>query len=93
MDRRGRRLVRARRLAEIRAGSWPFATASSSARAPRWRITREHPAGLITDDVMIGVEWQIGNGCASSVMPDFETATRALGTLSAVITTDYAGDT
>jgi hypothetical protein len=38
------------------------------ARAPRWRITREHPAGLITDDVMIGVEWQIGNGCASSVM-------------------------
>jgi len=37
------------------------------ARAPRWRITREHPAGLITDDVMIGVEWQIGNGCASSV--------------------------
>jgi hypothetical protein len=30
MDRRGRRVVRARRLAEIRAGSWPFATASSS---------------------------------------------------------------
>jgi len=38
------------------------------ARGSRWRITREHPAGLITDDVLIGVEWQIGNGCASSVM-------------------------
>jgi len=38
------------------------------ARGSRWRITREHPAGLITDDAMIGVEWQIGNGCVSSVM-------------------------
>jgi hypothetical protein len=38
------------------------------ARGSRWRITREHPAGLLTDDVMIGVEWQIGNDCASSVM-------------------------
>jgi hypothetical protein len=38
------------------------------ARGSRWRITRELPAGLVTDDVMIGVEWQIGNGCASSVM-------------------------
>jgi hypothetical protein len=38
------------------------------ARGSRWRITREHPAGLITDDVMIGMEWQIGNGCMSSVM-------------------------
>lgn len=38
------------------------------ARGSRWRITREHPAGLITDDVVIGVEWQIGNGCVSSVM-------------------------
>jgi hypothetical protein len=38
------------------------------ARAPRWRITRQHLAGLITDDVLIGVEWTIGNGCASSVM-------------------------
>jgi hypothetical protein len=38
------------------------------ARETRWSITREHPAGLITDDVMIGVDWQIGNGCVSSVM-------------------------
>jgi hypothetical protein len=38
------------------------------ARGSRWRITREYLADLPTDDVMIGMEWQIGNGCASSVM-------------------------
>jgi hypothetical protein len=38
------------------------------ARGARWRITRQRPPGLVTDDVLIGVAWQIGNGCSTSVM-------------------------
>jgi len=38
------------------------------ARGPRWTITREYPAGLITDDVLIGIHWQIRDGLSSSVM-------------------------
>ena len=38
------------------------------ARGPRWRITEEHPEGLLTDDVMVGMEWQIREGLASAPM-------------------------
>ena len=38
------------------------------ARGTRWRFTREHPEGLVTDDVMVGMEWQIRPGLASSPM-------------------------
>ena len=38
------------------------------ARGPRWRFTREHPEGLVTNDVMVGIEWQIREGLASSPM-------------------------
>ena len=37
-------------------------------RGPRWGITREHPDGLETDDVMIGMTWQVREGVASSPM-------------------------
>ena len=56
-------------LRSVRASSPPaIEQLSVLARGSRWRITREHPAGVITDNAMIGVEWQIGNGCVSSVM-------------------------
>jgi hypothetical protein len=38
------------------------------ARGSRWTITREYPAGLVTDDVLIGIHWQIRDGLSSSVM-------------------------
>jgi hypothetical protein len=38
------------------------------AAGPRWRITEEHPEGLVTDDVMVGMEWQIRDGVASAPM-------------------------
>jgi hypothetical protein len=37
-------------------------------RGTRWRITREHPDKLVTDDVMVGMEWQIREELASSPM-------------------------
>ena len=37
-------------------------------RGTRWRITREYPEGLVTDDVMIGMTWRIREGLASSPM-------------------------
>jgi hypothetical protein len=37
-------------------------------RGPRWRITREYPEGLATDDVMVGMTRQIREGLASSPM-------------------------
>lgn len=37
-------------------------------RGPRWQITHEHPDGLETDDVMIGMTWQVREGLASSPM-------------------------
>ena len=38
------------------------------ARGPRWTLTEEHPEGLTTDDVMVGMEWRIRDGLASSPM-------------------------
>jgi hypothetical protein len=38
------------------------------ARGPRWTITREYPSGLSTDDLLIGIQWQIREGLSSSVM-------------------------
>jgi hypothetical protein len=38
------------------------------ARGSRWTITREYPAGLVTDDVLIGIHWQIRDGLSSSIM-------------------------
>jgi hypothetical protein len=38
------------------------------ARGSRWTITREYPVGLVTDDVLIGIHWQIHEGLSSSVM-------------------------
>lgn len=38
------------------------------ARGPRWTLTEEHPEGLVTDDVMVGMEWRIREGLASSPM-------------------------
>jgi hypothetical protein len=38
------------------------------ARGSRWTITREYPAGLVTDDVLIGIHWRIRDGLSSSVM-------------------------
>jgi hypothetical protein len=37
-------------------------------RGSRWTITRERPAGLVTNDVLIGIHWQIRDGLSSSVM-------------------------
>jgi hypothetical protein len=37
-------------------------------RGARWRFAREHPEGLATDDVMVGIEWKIRDGLASSPM-------------------------
>ena len=34
----------------------------------RWKITEERPEGLATDDVLIGMEWTIRPGLASSPM-------------------------
>lgn len=34
----------------------------------RWKITEEHPDDLVTDDVLIGMEWTIRPGLASSPM-------------------------
>ncbi len=34
----------------------------------RWKITEEHPEGLATDDVLIGMEWTIRLGLASAPM-------------------------
>jgi hypothetical protein len=34
----------------------------------RWKITEEHPEGLATDDVLIGMEWTIRPGLASAPM-------------------------
>lgn len=34
----------------------------------RWTITEEQPEGLVTDDVLIGIEWKIRDGLASSAM-------------------------
>ena len=38
------------------------------ARGDRWTITEEHPEGLVTDDVLVGIEWKIREGLASSIM-------------------------
>ncbi len=38
------------------------------ARGARWTLTEEHPEGLTTDDVMVGMEWRIRDGLASSPM-------------------------
>jgi hypothetical protein len=38
------------------------------AAGERWRITEEHPEGVETDDVMIGMEWTIRPGLASAPM-------------------------
>lgn len=38
------------------------------ARGPRWTLTEEHPEGLTTDDIMVGMEWRIRDGLASSPM-------------------------
>jgi hypothetical protein len=37
-------------------------------RGDRWRFTREHPEGLVSDDVMVGIDWQIREGLVSSPM-------------------------
>jgi hypothetical protein len=34
----------------------------------RWTITREYPEGLVTDDVMVGMQWQVRDGLASAPM-------------------------
>ena len=46
------------------------------ARGPRWTVTRQHPEGLVTDDVMVGIEWRIRDGLSSSAM-----GLAALGTM------------
>ena len=38
------------------------------ARGSRWRMTREHPTGLSTEDVMIGIDWQVRDGLSSAMM-------------------------
>jgi hypothetical protein len=38
------------------------------AAGERWKITEEHPEGLETDDVLIGMEWTIRPGLVSSPM-------------------------
>ena len=38
------------------------------ARGARWTLTEEHPEGLTTDDVMVGMEWRIRDRLASSPM-------------------------
>jgi len=37
-------------------------------RGTRWRITSERPDGLETDDVMVGMTWQVREGLVSSPM-------------------------
>lgn len=38
------------------------------AAGERWTITEEHPEGLDTDDVMVGMEWRVRDGLSSSPM-------------------------
>jgi len=38
------------------------------ARGSRWRLTRDYPEGLVTDDVMVGMEWRVREGLVSSPM-------------------------
>ena len=38
------------------------------ARGARWTLTEERPEGLTTNDVMVGMEWRIRDGIASSPM-------------------------
>jgi|SRR6185436_2836269 len=38
------------------------------AAGERWKITEERPEGLTTDDVLIGIEWTVRPGLASSPM-------------------------
>ncbi len=33
-----------------------------------WTITEEHPDGLVTDDVLVGIDWRVRDGLASSIM-------------------------
>jgi hypothetical protein len=55
-------------LTAIRSESQLIEQLGMLARSARWTITREHPAGLVTDDVLIGIHWQIRDGLSSSVM-------------------------
>lgn len=56
-------------------------------RSPRWKITREHPDGLVTDDVMDGLSTECGDRsraqyrlvATSAVTPDRASVCRALG--------------
>ncbi|HEY4243777.1 MAG TPA: hypothetical protein VGM88_28385 [Kofleriaceae bacterium] len=37
-------------------------------RDPRWSFTREHPAGLETEDVLVGIRWQVDDAVATLPM-------------------------
>lgn len=34
----------------------------------RWSLTEEHPDGFVTDDVLVGISWQVTDALSSSIM-------------------------